>query len=81
VLWQKKILGVAIVQNISANSFFKQNDEQLVQKGKFDLPIELSIAAIPTIFANFSPTSQNSAQQKMKDVEKLTHGKGEEKDS
>ena len=52
-----------------------------MQKGKFDLPIELSIDAIPTIFANFSPTSQNSAQQIMKDVDKLTHGKGEEKES
>jgi hypothetical protein len=47
------------------NSFFKQKDEQLLQKDNFDSPIELIIAAIPTIFANFSSSpSQNSAQGK-----------------
>jgi len=40
--------------NLAVNSIFKQNDEQLRQKGKFDSAIKLSIGAIPTTFANFS---------------------------
>jgi hypothetical protein len=51
---------------MAVSSFFKQKDEQLLQKGKFDSPIELIIAAVPTIFAYFSSSSssQSSARGK-----------------
>jgi len=62
-----KIVRVAIMWNLAVNSLFKQNDEQLRQKGKFDSAIKLSIVAIPTTFANFSfSPSLNSAQGKWK---------------
>jgi hypothetical protein len=56
-------------------SFSKQNDE-LLQKGKFDSPAELSITAIPIIFINFCFSSfPKFRTRRMKEVDKLTQEK------
>ena len=62
---------------MAVNSFFKQNDEQPVQKGKFDSPMQLRIAAIflQSLLTFLLAPSQNSAQEKMKNVDKLTQGR------